>query len=176
MVEPNDLEQHVLWRLSYPGNVPLRLRIEYDQASAAPARQVAETVKTTAQRLGVADLVEMAQAPVEPVPETAFLGQWEALGKGYFQAIDIQPRGVCQVTMGDGTEAFQAGAAVKGTWMPTCREVLVDISDRARHGGSFYYLGFINQNGNLVVDRTEIYNQGHFKLADTGQMIFQKVK
>jgi beta-lactamase regulating signal transducer with metallopeptidase domain len=176
LVDPNDLEQHVLWRLSYPGNVPLRLRIEYDQASAPMARQVAETVKTTAQRLGVADLVEVAQALVESVPETAFLGRWEALGKGYLQALEIQPQGACRVIVGEGSGAFRAGASVTGTWMPTCKEILVDIKDQASSGAPCYYLVSINQNGNLVVDRTEIYTQGYFYLANTGQMIFQKVK
>jgi hypothetical protein len=176
VVEPNDLEQHVLWRLTYPGNVPIRLRVEYDQASAPMARQVAEMIKTTAHNLGVADLVAVTQVLTEPVPETAFLGRWEVLQKGYFQAIDVQPQGVCQVTMGDGTEMFQAGASVKGTWVPACKEILVDIGDAGRHAGHFFYLAFINQNGNLVIDRTEVYNQGHFHVHSPGQMIFQKVK
>jgi hypothetical protein len=176
VVEPNDLEQHVLWRLTYPGNVPIRLRVEYDQASAPLARRVGEMIKTTAQNLGVADLVAVTQVLTEPVPETAFLGRWEALGKGYFQAIDVQPQGACQVTMADGTEMFQAGASAKGTWVPTCKEILVDIGDCGLHAGLFFYLAFINQNGNLVVDRTEIYNQGYFHVRSPGQMIFQKVK
>jgi hypothetical protein len=176
VVEPNDLEQHVLWRLTYPGNVPIRLRVEYDQASAPVARQVAEMIKTTAQNLGVAELVAVKSVLVEAVPETAFLGRWEALGKGYFQAIDVQPQGACQVTMADGTEMFQAGASVKGTWAPTCKEILVDIGDAGRHAGHFFYLGFINQDGNLVVDRTEVYNQGYFHVHSPGQIIFQKVK
>jgi len=175
VVDPNDLEQHVLWRLTYPGNLPLRLRVEYDQASVPMARQVAETIRTTAQSLGVADLVAVAQVLVEPVPETAFLGRWEALGKGYFRTMDIRPRGVCQVTMGDGTEKIQAGASVTGTWMPTSRAILVDIGDRSRNQGHFFYLAFINQKGNLVVDRTEVRNQGYFAVHNTGQMIFQKV-
>ncbi len=176
LVDPNDLEQHILWRLSNPGNVPIRLRIEYDQVSAPMAKQVVEAIKTKAQDLGLADLVNVAGVPVSSVPEAAFVGRWEALGKGYFQAMDIQPQGVCQVTMGDGTETIQAGASVTGTWMPTCREVLVDINDRALSGGEYQYLAFINQKGNLVVDRTEIYIQGHFHMHNVGQMIFQKTK
>ncbi len=176
VVDPNDLEQHVLWRLTYPGNLPISLRVEYDRASAPLDRQVAETIKTTAQRLGVAELVAVKSVLVEPVPETAFLGRWEVLRKGYFQAIDVQPQGVCQVIMGDGTETLQAGASLKGTWVPTCKRILVDISERAAWGPHFYYLASINEKGNLVVDRTEIYTQGYFRLANTGQMIFQKVK
>ncbi len=176
LVDPNDLEQHVLGRLSYPGNVPIRLRVEYDPASASMAKQVVEAIKTKAQDLGLGDLVKVAGVPVEPVPETAFLGRWEALQKGYFQAIDVQPQGACQVIMGDGTETFQAGASLKGTWMPTCKRILVDISEHAAWGPHFFYLAFINQNGNLVVDRTEIFRQGYFNVHNTGQMIFQKVK
>jgi len=177
LVDPNDLEQHVLWRLSYPGNVPIRLRVDYDQASASMAKQVVEAIKTKAQDLGLGDLVKVAAVPVDPVPETAFMGRWEALGKGYFQAMDIQPEGVCQITMGDGTERIQAGASVKGTWMPTSKEILVDIGDGPRgRWGCFLYLASINQKGNLVVDRTEIYNQGYFNVHDAGRMIFQKMK
>jgi hypothetical protein len=176
VVDPNDLEQHVLWHLTYPGNLPISLRVEYDQASAPLARQVAETIKTTAQRLGVAELVAVEGVLVEPVPEMAFLGRWEALRKGYFQALDVQPQGVCQVIMGDGTETLQAGASLKGTWVPTCKRILVDISEYAAWGPHFYYLASVNEKGNLVVDRTEIYRQGYFRPANTGQMIFQKVR
>jgi hypothetical protein len=90
--------------------------------------------------------------------------------------VDIQPEGVCQITMGDGTERIQAGASVKGTWMPTCKEILVDIGDGPRGYGHFFYLASINQKGNLVVDRTEIYNQGYFNVHDAGRMIFQKAE
>ncbi len=176
LVDPNDLEQHVLWRLSYPGNVPLSLRIEYDQASAPLATQVAATIETTAQRLGVAGLVKVTQALVERVPEMAFLGRWEALGKGYLQAMEIQPQGACRVIVGEGSGAFRAGASVTGTWMPTCKEILVDVKDQASSGAPCYYRVSSDQNGNLVVDRTEIYTQGYFYLANTGQMIFQKVR
>jgi len=176
LVDPNDLEQHILWRLSYPGNVPLKLRLEYDKASALMAKQVAQTVKTVAQGLGLAELVEVAEVLVEPVPQTMFLGRWEALGKGYLQAIDVQPQGICQVIMGDGSEAIQAGARVKGTWMPTTKEIFVDINDKVWGKGEYYYVGFINQKGNLVVDRADIYLQGSLRLATVGQMTFQKVK
>jgi hypothetical protein len=176
VVDPNDLEQHVLWCLTHPGNVPISLRVEYDQASAPLARQVAETIKTTAQRLGIAELVAVKSVLVEPVPETAFSGRWEALRKGYFQTIDVRPQGVCQVIMGDGTETFPAGASLKGTWVPTCKGILVDINERAAWGPHLYYLAFINENGNLVVDRAELFKQGYFRLANTGQMIFQKMK
>ncbi|MCL5282660.1 MAG: hypothetical protein M1376_22475 [Planctomycetes bacterium] len=176
LVDPNDLEQHILWRLLYPGNVPIRLRVEYDPASTPIAKQVAASIKSMAQRLGVAELVTVKSVPVEPVPETAFLGRWEALGKGYIQALDIQPQGVCQVAMGDGTQAFKAGASVKGTWMPTCKEILIDFNDELQNGPHFYYLASLNEKGNLVVDRTEVYKQGYFSVHNTGQMIFQKVK
>ncbi len=44
-IDPNDLKQHILWRLLHPGNVPLAFRIEYDEASARLAKHVADTVK-----------------------------------------------------------------------------------------------------------------------------------
>jgi hypothetical protein len=55
LVDPNDVEQHILWRLTKPKNVPLTFRIEYDEASAALARQVADKAKAVAKRVGLAE-------------------------------------------------------------------------------------------------------------------------
>ncbi len=176
LVDPNELEQSILWRLTTPKNVPLKFRIEYDEASTKLARQVAETTKAIAERLGIAELVEVVEARVEPVPETAFLGRWEALGKGYLQTIDIQTQGICQVIMGDRSQAIKAGASVKGTWLPTTREILLDINDWMPGKPRYYYLGSVDEEGNLIVDRAEIYLQGSLHFTGVERMIFKKVQ
>lgn len=176
LVDPDELEQSILWRLTTPKNVPLKFRIEYDEASTRLAGQVAETARAVAKRLGIAELVEVVEARVEPVPEMAFLGRWEALGKGYFQTIDIQTEGICQVIMGDGSPAFKSGASVKGTWLPTTREVLLDINDRVPGKPRYYYLGSVDEEGNLVVNRAEIYLHGSLHFTGVERMIFKKVQ
>ncbi len=176
LVDPNDLEQHILWRLTKPKNVPVKLQIEYDEASTKLAKQVAKTAQTMAKRLGIAELVEVASVLAEPVPEVMFLGRWEALGKSYIQTIDVRTEGVCQVLMGDGSQAIKAGTSVKGTWLPTTREILVDINDRVPGKPPYFYLGHFNEKGNLVIDRTEIYSQGSLSFAGVGQTVFKKVQ
>jgi hypothetical protein len=176
LVAPDEIEQSILWRVTTPKNVPLKLQIEYDQASTALARRVAETARAVAQRLGIADLVEVAEVRVEPVPETAFLGRWEALGKGCVRAMDIQTQGVCEIVMGEGSRAIPDGASVKGTWLPLTKEVLADVNEKAADGPHYYYLGSLNEKGNLVVDRVEIYLQGSIEVIGVGRVILKKVQ
>jgi len=175
-VNVDDLEQHILWRLTKPKNVPLKFRVEYDDASTQLARQVVDTAKAVAKRLGVAQLVEVEGALVEPVSEKAFEGRWEAMQRGRIQAIDIQPGGVCEVLMGDGSPAIKAGTNVKGTWIITTREIVVDINDRVQGKPHYVYRGYLNDDGNLAVDRGDIYPQGSFHGAGAAQMVFSKVK
>ena len=129
LVDPNDLEQHILWRLTMPKNVPLTFRIEYDDASSELARQVADTAKAVTKRVGLTELVNVAGILVEAVPESAFLGKWQALGSGVIQSIEIQPGGVCQVLVGEGSPVTKAGTSVRVAWVWTVREILFDIND-----------------------------------------------
>jgi len=176
LVNPNDLEQHILWRLTMPKNVPLRFRIEYDEASALLARQVTEMTKAVAKRLGIADVVEVDEALVEPVPEDIFLGRWQALGKGEILAIDVQPGEVCQVTMGDRSQTIKPGTSVKGIWVPTTKEIVIDINDRFSGKSNCPYRGSINAEGNLVINRVEIYPQGSMHFISGTQTIFERVE
>jgi hypothetical protein len=170
VVEPNDLEQNILWRLTSPKNVPLRFRIEYDETSARLAKGVADMARAVAKRLGLAELVEVAEVLVDPVPEATFLGRWEAIRQGEIQTLNVQPGGVCQVTMGKGSQVIPAGANVSGTWLPTTREIIVDVNDK-----NYLYRGTINAEGNLVVEKGVIFSQGSFILSNTGQTILKKV-
>jgi hypothetical protein len=173
VVDPNDLEQSILWRLTTPKNVPLRFRIEYDEASAKLAKQVADTAKSVAKRVGIAELVEVTGALVEPVPETTFLCRWEAIMQGEIQTLDVQPGGICQATMGKGSQVIPAGANIRGTWLPTTNEIIVDIKDKDKN---FYvYRGSVNAEGNLVIDRGVIFPQGSFHLSGPARTILKKV-
>jgi hypothetical protein len=176
LVDPNDLEQCILWRLTKPKNVPLTFRIEYDEASTKLAKQIADTAKAVAKRVGLAELVSVTGALVEPVPETVFLGRWQAITQGEMQTIDVQPRGICQVTMGKGTQAIKAGANVSGMWLPTTKEIFVDINDKVGGKPHYVYRGYVNAEGDLVFERGDIYPQGSFYPEGAPQMIFKKVQ
>jgi beta-lactamase regulating signal transducer with metallopeptidase domain len=178
VVDPNDLEQHILWRLTMPKNLPLTFRIEYDEASSKLARQVADTVKAVAKRVGLTDLVRVAETLIEPVPEKAFLGKWRALAQSTIPSIDIQPGGVCRAIMGEGTPALKADANVTGTWVWTAREIQLDINDPIPGTWEplhYAYRATVNEEGNLVVERGEIYPQGSFMPTRPPRMIFKKV-
>jgi hypothetical protein len=183
LVNPNDLEQHVLWRLLKPGNVPLTFRIEYDEASALLAKMVADTAKDVIKRLGITELVKIESVLVEPVPETAFIGQWRSSTRGDFQIIDVQPNGICQVTMGDRLGRpttpgmLRPGVSVKGTWFLTTKEIMIDIDDKITtpEGTEYAYRGYLDQEGNLIVDRGQILPQGSFHEYGPSRTILKKV-
>jgi hypothetical protein len=150
----------------------VQFRIEYDEASAKLAKKVADTAKAAAKRLGLTEIVEVTGVLVEPVPEAVFLGRWEAVTQGEMQTIHVLPGEVCQVTMGKGSQAIPAGANMKGRWLPTTKEIVIDIKDA---GQKYYvYRGAVNAEGNLVVDRGVIFPQGRFILSGPSQTIFKK--
>lgn len=175
-IDPNDLKQHIVWRLMYPGNVPLTFRIEYDEASANRAKQVADTVKATAKELGIMGLVQIAGALVEPAPETVFLGRWQAITGGGIQTIDIQPDGVCLLTTGAAAGLTESGTTVPCPWTPITREIIIDVKAGAIGTNWLSYRGSVNADGNLVLERGVVYPQGSFHLSGLSEMIFQQVK
>ena len=182
LVNPKDLEQHILWRLMKPKNVPLTFRIEYDQASASLAKQIADTAKATVKRLGLGELAPVEEVLVEPVPEKAFLGRWAGETRADIQALDVQPGGVCQVTMGDrfGKDttpgAVKAHTSVSGTWFLTTNEIRIDIKDRSEWGPDFIYQGQLGEDGSLVVDRGVIHPHGSWHDAGGPPMVLKKVE
>ncbi len=150
----------------------MQFRIEYDEASAKSAKMVADTARAAAKRLGLTEIVEVTGVLVEPVPEGVFLGRWEAVTQGEIKTIQVQPGEICQITMGKGSQAIPAGANIKGTWLPTTKEIVIDIKDA---GPKYYvYRGVVNAEGNLVVDRGVIFPQGRFVLSGPSQTIFKK--
>jgi hypothetical protein len=177
LVDPNDLEQHILWRLTMPKNVPLTFRIEYDEASSQLAKKVADTARAVAKRVGLAELAGVTGSLVEAVPESAFVGEWQALGSGIIQGIEIQPGGVCQVLVGEGSPVTKPGTNVRVTWVWTVREILFDINDPVlgRKGYPPYiYRASLDGEGNLIIQRGEIYPQGSFMHTRPPEMILKK--
>jgi hypothetical protein len=181
LVNPNDLEQHILWRLLYPGDVPLTFRIEYDQASALLAKLVADTARQVVKRLGITELIGIDSILVEPVPERVFWGRWRGTARADVQTIDVQPNGICQVMMGDrlgrklNPGAIKAGASVKGTWLLTTKEIIIDINDQSPYGPDFVYRGSLDQESHLILESEQIYPQGNFVKSGLPGTILRKV-
>ncbi len=173
-VDPNDLEQSIIWRLTAPDNVPVRFRIEYDEASAGLAKRVTDTVRAVAKRLGLSELVEVTGVLTEMAPERAFLGRWQAIRQAEMQMIDLQPRGICQVMMGKGTETLKAGTNGSGVWIPAGKGIYLDINDKAQDN-YYLYSASINQKGFLVVNRGVIWPQGTFVPHGPSESIFRRV-
>jgi hypothetical protein len=180
VVEPNDLEQHILWHLTHPGNIPLKYRIEYDQASGKLARQTADKVRAVVKDLGIGELVEVERILAESVPETAFLGRWQAITRSDIQRIDIQPAGVCMFKMSDRftlctrTGAIKPGTSVPGSWFLTPKQIFMDIKDD-NSDGYWIYRGHFDKQGNLVIEQGAIYHQGSFHSRGLWRMVFKKV-
>jgi hypothetical protein len=175
VVEPNDLEQHIMWRLLRPKNVPLKFRIEHDETSIKLARQTADMVRAVAKDLGIGELVEVERILVESVPESDFLGRWQGITKGDIQTIDIQPTGVC-VFGKSPVSKIRGGMSVPGRWFLTPKEIFMDIKDQ-RSDGYYVYRGHLDKEGHLVVNRGEIHVEGSFGVAWDKQqlMVFKKV-
>jgi len=165
LISQNDLEQSILWRLTKPKNVPLTFRIEYDEASALLAKQVAETAKAVAQRLGIAEFVGVKEILVEPVPETAFLGRWKAVKEGEIREIEFQPQGQARLTMATGSQMN-----VSAPWTLATKEIFIDM------GRTIMWRGYIDAEGNLVMDKAAIWPQGSWSGQGVAMIVFARLK
>ncbi len=176
-VELQDLDQHILWRITYQWNLPFRFRIEHDRASSDLARRVAGEIQAIAKRLGVNDLVGVQAVLVEPVPEQAFLGRWKARGKGEIQGIDIQPERKCALTWSREARSRRAGMTVTYPCVIMTKEIVIDPEEDSKANWNWYtYRGYINSDGNLALDKGLIYPQGTFYRAGDSTMVFEKVE
>jgi hypothetical protein len=154
------------------------VRIEYDEASANLAKQVADKVRATAKRLDCTELVEVAGPLVEPVPDTLFLGRWEAISTGEIKAIEVQPKGICLLTTREGSQAIKPGVTESCPWVPITQEVIFSVEKNQIIKTPFLevYRGRVNAEGDLVVDRVGIYPQGSIHPRDSAPMVFKKVQ
>jgi hypothetical protein len=176
-VELKDLDQHILWRITFTWNVPFTFRIEHDQAGSSLAQQIAGKIKTIADRLGVSDLVGAQSILVEPVPEHAFLGRWKLEGKGEIQALDIQPGGKCALTWSRDARSKRAGAAGAYPWTITTKEIILDPGEDSKADWIWYtYRGYINADGRLALEKGVIYPQGTFFRSGESTMTFKKAE
>lgn len=176
-VAPQDLDQHILWRITYQWNLPFTFRIEHDQASSDLAQRIVDKIKTIAGRLGVSDLVGVQSVLVEPVPEQAFLGQWRINGKGEIQALDIQSGGNCALTWSREARSKRAGTTVTYPWTITTREIIIDPGEDSKANWNWYtYRGYINADGNLALEKGLIYPQGTFFRSGDSTMTFKRAK
>jgi hypothetical protein len=176
-VERQDLDQHILWRITFQWNLPFAFRIEHDRASSDLAQRIAGEIQTIAKRLGVSDLVGVQSVLVEPVPEQAFRGQWKARGKGEIQAIGVQPEGVCALTWSREAKSKRAGMTVTYPWVITSKEIVIDPKEDSKANWNWYtYRGYINADGNLAMEKGVIYPQGTFYRAGDSTMTFEKVE
>jgi hypothetical protein len=175
VVEPNDLDQHIMWRLLRPKHVPLKFRIEHDKASSKLARQTADKVRIITKDLDISELVDVEIILIEAVPESDFLGRWQAITKGDIQTIDIQPAGVCVFGKSPGSK-IKGGPSVPGRWFMTPKEIFMDIKDQ-RSNGYYVYRGQIDKEGHLVVDNGEIHAEGRFGKGweRNSTVVFKKV-
>jgi hypothetical protein len=173
LVNPNDVEQHILWRLTMPKNVPLKFRIEHDEESALLARQVVEMCKATIIRLGTTEVVEVEESIVQPVPEAVFLGHWQAVGDANIKDIKLQSRGQSQLTI---VTSFSSRtqkktlSTIPAPWILATKEIFID------RGQNQIYRGYINAEGNLVLERGQIFPQGSFHTSGPPLMVYKKVE
>ena len=173
IVKPNDLDQHILWRLTFPGNIPLKYRVEHDETSSRLARQTADRIRAIVRDLGIGELVEVERILVELVPKTAFLGRWQATTRGEIQTIDIEPTGECVFVKSPGSK-IKGGPSVPGRWFMTPKEIFMDIKDS--QAAYNVYLGHFDKQGNLVVRKGVIYHQGSFHGGGSRRtVVFKKV-
>jgi hypothetical protein len=174
VVEPNDLDQHILWRLTHPGLIPLKYRVEHDEASVEPARQTADRIRAIAQDLGIGELVEVEKILVESVPKAVFLGRWQTTTRGEVQTIDVQSTGECIFVVNRASASTKGGTSIPGRWFLTPKEIFMDIKDQQVKG--YYYLGHFDKQGNLIVRQGCIYRQGSFHGGGYRRtMVFKKV-
>jgi len=167
VVNPNDIEQHILWRLTMPKNVPLTFRIEYDEASALTGKQVAETARAVVNRFGIGDVVKVEEALVQPVPEAIFLGRWQAVADAEIREIELLAGGQSRLMMRTGKTGHTTKAA---PWTLTTKEIFIDSDPYVT------YKGYINTEGNLFLDKGQIYPQGSWNDEGQPEMTFKKVE
>jgi hypothetical protein len=78
--------------------------------------------------------------------------------------------------MDQGTQVIKAGANVPGMWLPTTKEIIVDIKDKVPDKAHYVYRAYVDTEGDLVVDRGVIYRQGSFHNSDLQPAVFRKAQ
>jgi hypothetical protein len=170
VVEPHDLDQHILWRLTIPKNVPVRFRIEYDRADFTQAQHIADEIRRIAGRLKVAELVDVNSVLVEPIPEAIFLGTWRARTPGEIREVEIRPEGRTELLMRKHSDRQAGMKKVAAPWTLGTKDIFIET------GFLEMYWGQIDGEGCLVLERGEIFPQGSWHDAGGPPIVFEKVE
>ncbi len=168
-VEPDDLAQHILWRLTMPKNVPLTFRIEYDRAGVGQAQRVANEIRRIAERLKIDGLVDVNSVLVDPIPEAIFLGPWRAVTPGEIQEVEIRPESKTELLMRKWSDRDAPMTKVAAPWTLATRYIFIETGMREM------YRGEIDGEGRLVLDRGQIYPQGSWHDEGGAPMVFEKI-
>ena len=174
-VDLDKLEEHIRWRMTMQSNLPVTFRIEYDRASIDLARRLTEEIERIAKRLGVTELVDIESIFVNPVPQEAFMGRWQAVTAGEVQSIDIDPGGKCHVRIGERSPLGSPGEVVTCQWYLTSREIVADPKKTYSGGRRYVFRAHIDEDGNLAACCGLFYPQGSFHLSSLHPTILREV-
>jgi hypothetical protein len=169
LVEPQELDQHILWRLTMPKNLPVTFRIEYDRSSFSQAQYIADEIRRLADALKVSELVDVNSVLVEPIPETIFLGQWRAMTPGEIQEIAIRPEGRAELLVPEHADRRAKTAKLPAPWTLATTDIFIET------GYDEVYWGQIDSEGHLVLEKGKIFPQGSWHDAGGPPIVFEKV-
>lgn len=175
-VDPQNLDPHILWRITYLYNLPFAFRIEYDRASADLAQRISDRIRTITTGLNVTELVDVKSILVEPVPEAAFLGRWKAITDGEIREVALQREGRSELTLDRQPDGSGGPTAMSAPWYLTTKQIIIDLKKVYAKGYRYVYRGQINSEGNLVLDRGVIEPQGSFGRSAVIPMVLEKVE
>jgi len=168
-VELDDLDQHILWRLTMPKNVPVTFRIEYDRAGFGQAQRIAEEVRRLAKRAKVEALVDVNAVLVDPIPEAIFLGSWRAVTPGEIKEVEIRPEGKTELLMRKWSERQAPMTKVAAPWTLATKDIFIET------GRWMMYRGILDGEGHLVLDRGTIYPHGSWHDEGGSPIVFEKI-
>jgi hypothetical protein len=170
LVRPSELEQHILWRITFRWNLPFTFRIEYDRGGFDTAQRLADEIRQIVKRLDVSDLVDVNSVLVEPIPEAVFLGKWRAMTPGEIQEIEIQSKGKIQLLMRKHSEPRAAMKPVAAPWTLATRDIFIET------GHLVMYRGQMDDEGHLVLERGQIFPHGSWHDQGGLPIVFEKLE
>jgi hypothetical protein len=170
LVRPSELEQHILWRITFRWNVPFAFRIEYDRGGFETAQRLTDEIRGIVKRLDVSDLVDVKSVLVEPIPEAIFLGTWRAITPGEIKEIEIQPERKATLLMRKHSEPRAAMKPVAAPWTLTTKAIFIETSHLVM------YRGQMDDEGHLVLERGQIFPHGSWHDQGGLPIVFEKVE
>jgi len=170
LVKPSELEQHILWRITFRWNLPFTFRIEYDRGGFDTAQRLTDEIRGIVKRLDISDLVDVNSVLVEPIPEAIFVGKWRAMTPGEIQEIEIQSKGKTQLLMRKHSDRQAPMSMVSAPWTLATRDVFIET------GYLVMYRGQMDDEGHLVLGRGQIFPHGTWHHQGGPPIVFEKVE